>query len=150
MKKAIFLGVVGVAVLLAFPSLVGTQDLRPGTSVNELTATSACYYVYPFCDQITVNIGPGGRISGWDDDCGDCPFQVGGQKTGRDFVIFVDFSIENCGHSFRYGLTIGTGVRGLLYRYYPDGTLSGPVEVQFIPCSQVTASGTLGPMSRIK
>jgi hypothetical protein len=150
MKKATFVGVLGMAALLALPSLVGTQDLKPGSSVD-LTMTTACYQLLPFCDQLTVNIGPGGRISGWDDNCGYCSFQVGGQKTGRDFVLFLDFSIENCGAGYRYGLVVGTGVNGLLYRYYSDGTLNGPVEIQLLPCSLVTAGeATQGPASRAK
>lgn len=150
MKKTILLGVVGLAGLLALPSMAGTQNQKStAQDVGVLAVTTACYRMAPFCDEITVNIAADGRIAGWDDDCGSCAFQVGGRKTGSDFIIFLDFSIEDCGHSFRYGVIMGTGLKGTLYRYNADGSLWGMTSVELVPCAVVAVTqSNLGPASR--
>lgn len=152
MKKTILWGVVGLAVLLAVPSMVATQNLKGTAPVaGDLAVTTACYRLAPFCDELTVNIAPNGLISGWDDSCGTCAFQVGGRKSGGDFVIFLDYSPEDCGAAFRYGLIIGTGLKGTLYRYWPSGALYGTTKVQLMPCTEVAAAAlNLGPSSKAK
>lgn len=152
MKKIILLGVMGLAALLALPSMAGTQNQKTaGQDIGVLAVTTACYRMAPFCDQLTVNIATDGRITGWDDDCGGCAFQVGGKKTGSDFIIFLDFSIEDCGHGLRYGIIMGTGLKGTLYRYYADGSLFGWTPVELVPCTVVAITqSNLGPASRVK
>jgi hypothetical protein len=120
--------------------------------VGDQPQVDLCFQISPFCNQLYINLN-GMLIEGYDDECGgDCPYLVGGAFYGvGQWNITLDFQDDACGHAFEYGIIIGAGLSGTLYRYYPDGTMYGsdPTLITLLPCEEAVPA-TKGPISQIE
>lgn len=110
-------------------AIVAMLSILLGYVFNVSAQETLCFELESFCTTFTLAIAQNGQITGINDNYDNCPVLIGGYYNFETsgFAMFCDFKPQACGHSFEYGTIIGSKkedkIEGLLYRYFPNGTL---------------------------